>query len=895
MAIGKNVKGITIEFNADTTKLGTAMKQVNAQAKGVDAQLKAVDKALKFNPRNTELLAQKQTLLKQKIGQTKDQLELLKQAQAKLDDDPAVDKTSQDYMELRREIIETESKLKHFEGEVQKLEHIKLTQTGEQFKKVGDKMQSVGKKATQYVTAPIVGAFGASVKVTMDFDSAMSQVAATMGKTNDDLAKINVTSGDFSGTLRELAVEMGSKTKFSATEAAEALNYMALAGYDAQTSADMLPGVLNLAAAGNMDLAAASDMVTDSQTALGLNTEQTSVLIDQMARTSSKSNTSVEQLGDAILTVGGTARNMAGGTEELNAVLGVLADNGIKGSEGGTVLRNMLLSLGSPTDKAAEQLDALGVSVYDAEGNMKDMRQLIPELSQAMDGMTSEEKTKAISTIFNKTDLKGVNALLGTSTDRWSELSGAIGDAGGAAEDMAETQIDNLEGSITLMQSALQGAAIKIGDLFVPYVRKAVDFVAKLADKFSSLSPTAQKIIVVVAGIAAAIGPLLVAAGMLLSLTGSALTAIPKIIEYGPKIAKGFGLISKAFTAMKTALFGNPWLLVAAAAIAAIVLIVKNWDKIKEFFIALWAKVKEVFSAAWGAIKGGLLAAWEAIKSAAMAVFNGILAYYKFVFNLYKTIILTVWNAIKTAVLAIWNGIKTAAVAVWNGIKTVIINPIKAVWTWLTTTWNNIKIMLRKKMVEIQLGAKQVWNNIKNAITAPIKAVKDWLANAWTAIRDRAKNGFQKVKDAITAPIQKAKDIIKGIIDKIKGFFDFDFRLPNIELPHFSISPPGWSIGDLLDGVIPSLGIDWYAKGGIFTRPTVAGVGDVRGGEAALPLDPFWKRMDAIVEAVESGGGGGDEITINVYTTPGMDVQAVAQAVEQRLTRAQKQRQEVWR
>ena len=190
----------------------------------------------------------------------------------------------------------------------------------------------------------------ASVQTGMQFDSAMSQVAATMGTTVDQI-----------GELRDFAQKMGATTAFSATQAAEALNYMALAGYDADTSMEMLPNVLNLAAAGSMDLARASDMVTDAQTALGLTTEQTSEMVDQMAKTSSKTNTSVSQLGEAMLTIGATARNLKGGTVELSTVLGVLADNGIKGAEGGTHLRNAILSLQTPTTDVAAALEKLGM------------------------------------------------------------------------------------------------------------------------------------------------------------------------------------------------------------------------------------------------------------------------------------------------------------------------------------------------------------------------------------------------------------------------------------------------------------------------------------------------------------------------------------------------------
>ncbi len=327
------------------------------------------------------------------------------------------------------------------------------------------KVAKAGAAAIGVASTAVTAFAGASVNVGMDFDKSMSQVAATMGTTVDQIQN-----------LRDFALEMGSKTAFSATEASEALNYMALAGYDANTSMSMLPNVLNLAAAGSIDLARASDMITDAQSALGLTLEETSAMVDQMAAASSSSNTSVEQLGDAFLTIGATARNLSGGTEELATVLGVLADNGIKGAEGGTHLRNMILSLQNPTDDAAAMLKALGISVYDADGNMRSMIDIVGDLQGSLDGMDQASKDAIVSGIFNKTDLAAVNALLGTSSDRFDELSGKISNSAGAAEKMANTQLDNLAGDITLFKSALEGAQITISDVLTPKLREFVQF-----------------------------------------------------------------------------------------------------------------------------------------------------------------------------------------------------------------------------------------------------------------------------------------------------------------------------------------------------------------------------------------------------------------------------------
>ena len=324
---------------------------------------------------------------------------------------------------------------------------------------------SIAQKAISVTAKSVTNFAKSSVQAGMTFDKSMSQVAATMGKTVDEISD-----------LREFAKKMGSETAFSASQAADALNYMALAGYDAETSMNMLPNVLNLAASGGMELARASDMITDTQSALGLSLSQTAELVDKMAKGASKTNTSVGQLGDAMLTVGGTAKMLSGGTTELATALGLLADNGTKGAEGGTALRNIILSLSAPTDKAAAALEDLGVQAFDNNGKMRDLQSIFADFNSALSDMTDAEKTQTLNSIFNKVDLKSVNALLATSTDRWKEVSNAIDNAAGSAEEMAKTQLDNLSGDITIFNSALEGAQIALSDKLTPTLRKFVQF-----------------------------------------------------------------------------------------------------------------------------------------------------------------------------------------------------------------------------------------------------------------------------------------------------------------------------------------------------------------------------------------------------------------------------------
>lgn len=345
---------------------------------------------------------------------------------------------------------------------------------GEQMQKatiIGNLMSSAIKKAT----GAIVDFAKQSIGVGMSFDSSMSQVAATMGVTVDKVQE-----------LRDFAQDMGASTAFSATQAADALNYMALAGYDAEKSMSMLPNVLNLAASGGMDLATASDMITDAQSALGLSMDETTELVNKMAKTASSSNTSVSQLGEAMLQIGGSAKKLKGGTTELTTILGMLADNGMKGAEGGTHLRNMLTSLMSPTKDATAMMEQLGVSLYDSEGNMRSLNDVFIDLRNGMDSLaTQAERDQVITSIFNARDMKAAEAMISNVGDRYEELSGKIDDAAGAAQDMANTQLDNLQGDITLFKSAVEGAQIAVSDKLTPSLRKFTQFGSKAVSEMS--------------------------------------------------------------------------------------------------------------------------------------------------------------------------------------------------------------------------------------------------------------------------------------------------------------------------------------------------------------------------------------------------------------------------
>lgn len=461
--------------------------------------------------------------------------------------------------------------------------------------KSGDSMVASVNKTKKAIGVAALGmgaamaAFGvSSVKTGMEFDSSMSQVAATMGYSVDEINDKTSEAGQTFDKLRNFAQEMGKTTKFSATESADALNYMALAGYDAEKSMRMLPNVLNLAAAGNIDLAAASDMVTDASSALGLTEAETTKMIDQMAAASSKSNTSVEQLGQAILTVGGTAKVLKGGTTELSTALGILADNGTKGAEGGTALRNVLTSIQG--GKFEKTFGEMGVQAYDAQGNLRSLKDIFLDMGEAMEGMTDEEKTDIINKTFNARDLKNVNALLGTSAERWDELTGAIENSQDAASNMAETQMDNLAGDITLLQSAFEGLKISVSDQLTPAFRGVVQFLTWCIDHASTLGP-------IILGLATAFGVFAVA------------------INIGTIIQN----VTKAFAAFNAILLANPIGIVVAliaGLVVAITLLWKNNETFRNKVTAVWDAVKSKISSAIGAIKN----AFQQLKGAVNTV-----------------------------------------------------------------------------------------------------------------------------------------------------------------------------------------------------------------------------------------------------------------------------------
>jgi TP901 family phage tail tape measure protein len=586
-----------------------------------------------------------------------------------------------------------------------------------------------------------------SISAGADFDSAMAQVAATMGTTVDKI-----------GNLRDFAQEMGSTTAFSATEAADALNYMALAGYDAETSMKMLPNVLNLAAAGGIDLASASDMVTDAQTALGLSLDETSAMVDQMAKASSKSNTSVQQLGEAFLTIGANARGVAGGTEELSTVLGVLADNGIKGTEAGTHLRNIMLAMNPTTDKAAAAWKELGVEAYDAEGDLRSLPEIFQELNDAMDGWSEQDRTEMLSAMFNKTDLASIQALLGTTGDRYEELAKAIGDADGAAQAMANTQLDNLEGDITLFKSALEGAQIAISDQLTPTLR---DFVSFGAEGLGQLTQAFQE--GGLDGMMSALGTLL-ADGL-----NMIIEKLPTVIEAGMKLvaALGQGIIQNLPTILKSAI--DIIMILAQGLIEALPNLL---PAVTDIIIQLAFMLTE---------PDMLVHLIDAALRIILALVEGLIAAIPQLIQAVPQIIVNIISTLIDALPKIIEmGVNIVLTLAEGILKTIpaIVKTVIDLWNKLKETWTN-------KIGDVKQWGKDLIDNFINGIKEKWEAFKQTLSDLAGTVKDFL--GFSEPKEG---PLSNFHTFAPDMMDLfMKGVEDKTPELDQVVSQSFDLQP----------------------------------------------------------------------------------------------------------
>lgn len=527
--------------------------------------------------------------------------------------------------------------------------------------KAGDSMKNVGKKLTAGLTLPIAGVAGASVKTAADFEASMNKVSATSGATGSDLEK-----------LSNLAKDMGASTKFSASESAEALNYMAMAGWKTSDMMAGLPGILNLAAAGGTDLALTSDIVTDGLTGLGMSASDTQSFVDTMAATCSNANTNIELMGETLKYAGPVAGSLGIDMKDLSLAIGLMGNAGIKGSMAGTSLKAGLVNLAKPTKQMQEYMDRYGVSLKTTEDGQVDLMGTINNLRSKLGGLSEVEQASALSAIFGKEAMSGWASIVNASEKDFNKLSGAIKNSDGASQKMSDTMQKGLKGATVQMKSALEGVAITIGERLSPFFEKLANGVTKLAGKFQSLSPTAQTVILAIAGIIAAIGPLLMIGGSLAQgfvfMQAAALLAGTSI---GGLITAFLGLVS-------------PIVAVVAGVGVFITALVKAYNENETFrnkVNEVFNNVKEIISNVMSIISNIISMAWSLITTIWN---NGLSQILGFVGNILASIVgkfteklNRATNIVKTAIAlikAIFSGDFKGATDIINGILSSIVN-----------------------------------------------------------------------------------------------------------------------------------------------------------------------------------------------------------------------------
>lgn len=455
---------------------------------------------------------------------------------------------------------------------------------GKQIQSAGKTITSVGSTLTKAITVPIAGVATAAVKTAADFEAAMSEVGAISGASAQDLA-----------TLTAKAKEMGATTSFSASESAEAMKYMAMAGWKTADMTAGIAGIMNLAAAAGEDLGTTSDIVTDGLTAFGMSAKESGRFADVMAATSTNANTNVTMLGESFKYCAATAGAMGYNIEDISVALGVMANAGIKGSTAGTTLKNVIANMAKPTDAQAAVMQKLGISLTDSSGNMKSFAEVMNNLRSSFNGLSETEKASYATTLAGKESMSGLLTIVNASAADFDKLTEAINGSSGSAEAMAAKMLDNLKGQLTLLKSAVEGIAITIGDKLLPYLKKFVSWVQKAADYINNLSDAQVDSIMKWAAIAAAIPPIIMVFGKVVTMVGTVQRTFGTIT----KTIANFGGIIGTITSPAGIVIG----VLAAIAVAA-VLIIKNWDQVKAFLQNVGNWFKNAFEKAGFSVQG---------------------------------------------------------------------------------------------------------------------------------------------------------------------------------------------------------------------------------------------------------------------------------------------------
>lgn len=668
------------------------------------------------------------------------------------------------------------------------------TKIGSNLQSAGKSITSAGKTLTTHVTVPIVGLGTAAVKTTSDFESAMSKVSAISGATGSDLDALN-----------QKAQEMGAKTKFSATESAEAFTYMAMAGWKTEDMLQGIDGIMALAAADGLDLATTSDIVTDALTAFGLSADDSGHFADVLAAAASNANTNVSLLGESFKYAAPVAGALGYSAEDTAIALGLMANAGIKGSQGGTALRSSLSRLIKPTDDAAALMEQYGLSMTNADGSMKSLGEVMEMLRTKMGGLSEAEQAQAAATLFGQEAMSGMLAVINASDSDYEKLTSAIYGADGAAQQMADTMLDNLSGQLTLLKSALEGLAIQFGEILMPYIKQFVQWLQNLVQKLQEMTPEQKEQIVKWATFAAAIGPVLLAVGKLV-------TGIGNVISVFGKLKTAIPAVEGALVAVKGAIAGISAPVVAVVAaigtlVAAFATLWKTNEEFRNKITAIWNQIKGTFDKLCQGIvdmlnKLGfdfenigevLKAIWKGFCDFLAPIFEGVFQNIANTFDTIVNVILGVldffiaiftgdwegaWGAIKGIFESIWNGI----VAWFQNIGNTLLGILNVVCGWFGTTWDNIWNSIKQFFVDIWNSIVSFFTNIINTIKTSVSnfvtTIINFFAQLPTNIANFITNAWNSVVTWVTNMVNKAREMGQNFLNAVVEFFtDLPYKI----------------------------------------------------------------------------------------------------------------------
>lgn len=614
--------------------------------------------------------------------------------------------------------------------------------------------KTTGGLLSKNVTLPIVGVGAAAVKTATDFEVGMSEVKAISGATGSEF-----------DALRDKAIEMGAKTKFSASDSADAFKYMAMAGWDASQMMDGIAGIMDLAAASGEDLATTSDIVTDALTAFGLQASDSAHFADVLAQASSKSNTNVGLMGETFKYVAPVAGALGYSIEDTAVAIGLMANSGIKGSQAGTALRSTITRLAKPVGEAEKAVNDLGISITNADGTMKPLSQTMVELREKFAGLTEEQKAQYAAMLAGQEGMSGLLAIVNASDEDFQKLTDEINNANGAAEDMASVMMDNTAGAVEQLKGALESAGILIGEKLTPYIRQLAEWITGLVEKFNNLSAEQQDQIVKWGLIFAAVGPILLVMSRLIGVVSGvmgAFTGLKGILFGYDKIMKGGNLVlGETVEYVKhipglLETMGTSFM----ALIAPILAVVAVVAVLVGAFVTLW-KTNEEF-------RDNMVGIWNGIKESINSFFDGVVERIDalgFDFENITEVIKTVWFALCDVLAPVFEGAFNTIAIVLDGVFNQILSVMDIFIGLFTGNWEQ----LGEGVKRVVSGIVETFANLGSNILGVIGDIGAEILNKLGF--EKAAEGFQNFFDTLSDLFGQIPELLSSAIDTIVSFF----------------------------------------------------------------------------------------------------------------------------